>query len=134
MISDETHPEMTRALKQLMFRLSHYPKRQLTGSVLEELKDLIERHRQQCRLKGIDFPKLVVLCIPRLGTLDYKRADVDLASIRVMIVNFVRENPEATMPEVVAAFLAAYPDLHPDDLMAKHQDITVGLEKKKAQL
>jgi hypothetical protein len=134
MITDEQHPEMQKALQQLMFRLSHYPKRQLTGSVLNELNDLIERHRQQCRLKGIDFPRLVVLCVPRLGTLDYKRADLDIAAIKVAIVNFVRENPEATMQEVVAAFMMAYPGLHPDDVLGSHQKIVAGLEKKKEQL
>jgi hypothetical protein len=123
MITDEGHPEMIKAHQELLRRLGlalGSGRKKLNQSLLDKMFGIIKEHREQCLVRGVDFPVLVALAIPRLGAIDFKRADLDIASIRMAIVNFTRMHPQATMQEIVAAFRAAYPDLKPDDVLSGH--------------
>lgn len=124
MIDDDSHPQMHAAHQDLLRKISFVigtVARPLDRSLLDKLFATVKDHRIHWRMKGVDFPAMVALVVPRLGIVDFKRADLDLPSIRVSIVNFVRMNPEATMEEIVTAFRHAYPDLKPDDVFAKHE-------------
>jgi hypothetical protein len=116
MITDENHPEMQAALKQLIVRLEFYVGRDVTRGLIDSYRRILKEHQQAWRLKGVDFPTMVLVVVPRLGIIHTSRADLDLPSIKQSIVNFVRAYPDATMLEVVHAFQSAYPGLHPDDL------------------
>jgi hypothetical protein len=126
MIDDENHPAMVVAQQELMRRIGlvmgdgRHP---LTKPFLDKLYDTVREHRRECSGRGLRFPALVALVVPRLGIVEFKRADLDLPSIRVSIVNFVRQwQPRGvTMAEVVTAFRMAYPDLKPDDVLQGHQ-------------
>jgi hypothetical protein len=121
MIDDETHPEMRRALLGVGQRIDKIVQgRPITKPLIDEVMDAIKHHRNEWRTRGVDFPTLVLICIPRLGVLEFARADLDIASIRIKIVNVVRMNPAATKIEVVDAFCAAYPDLKPGDVIQGH--------------
>jgi len=122
-IDDDNHPEMARAQHDLMGKLARVfvPGSRLDRSKLDAMMECVRDHRAEWRNRGVDFPVLVAVVIPRLGVVDFKRADADVASIRQSIVNFVRFTPEAEMTEVVAAFRAAYPDLRPDDVLTEDQ-------------
>lgn len=134
MIDDETHPDMRQAQSQLMQRLgaimgdgTHV----LTKPFLDSMYDAVRQHRAEWRVKGVDFPVLVALVIPRLGIVQWMRADLDISSIKTQIVNFVRFNPRATMDEVVWAFRAAYPDLKPGDVMQQHGAANEAAERQR---
>jgi hypothetical protein len=121
MIDDENHPEMQRALLGVGQRIDKIVQgRPVTKPLIDEVMDAVKHHRNEWRARGVDFPTLVLLCIPRLGVLEFARADLDIASLRIKIVNFVRMNPGATKIEVVDAFRAAYPDLKPGDILQGH--------------
>lgn len=123
MIDDERHPEMIRAQQDLTRQLGHVLDRgntALTTSFLDKLFGVLRDHRAQWRMRGVDFPVMVALAVPRLGIIEFKRADLDILSIRVSIVNFVRIHPKVTMDEVVTAFRVAYPGLTPDDVLTGH--------------
>jgi hypothetical protein len=127
MIEDENHPAFVAAHQELMRRigiaLGPFGKR-MDRSFIDKLFSVIKDHRAEYRLKGVDFPVLVVVMVPRLGVVHFCRADLDIASIRVQIVNFVQMNPGVTMPEVVAAFRAAFPDLKPDDVLSRRRSVS----------
>ncbi len=107
---------MIRAKETLLRQLDLIPY-SFGQTYLDELFAVVKHHRQEWRKRGVDFPVLVALVVPRLQIVELKRADLDMPSIRVSIVNFVRNHSMATMNEVVLAFRAAYPNLKPDDIL-----------------
>jgi hypothetical protein len=117
-------------LQRLGFKLGDGTN-ELTSGFLHDLFEVIKDHRTQCRQKGIDFPVLVAVVVPRLGIVEFKRADLDIASIRIQIVNFVREHgPKGiTMEEIVTAFRMAYPDLRPGDVLEHHDTADKAIER-----
>lgn len=124
MITEESHPAMIQAQHELLRRLGIALKdgrQELTKPLLDSLFTVIKDHRAEFRLQGVDFPVMVALVVPRLGIVEFKRADLDVASLRITIVNFVRQyQPHIKMDEVVAAFRMAYPDLRPGDIFQQH--------------
>ena len=113
MITDESHPEMARAFFDLKGRLAavsagRYPSRSLFADLIQVRDD----HRARWRASGVDFPATVLVSVPRLLLIEYWRADLDFASIRVKTMNLVMAHPTVTVPELTAALRAAYPDLH----------------------
>lgn len=127
MITEEDHPEMIKAQQEVLRRLGLAlgdGKNQLTQPFLEKLFGIVKDHRSQCRARGVDFPVLVALVVPRLGIVEFVRADLDIVSLRIKIVNFTRMNPDATMIEIVQALTRAYPDLRPDDILSGHESGT----------
>jgi hypothetical protein len=123
MIYDPNDPRMVSAHREILRRLGSIlgdGQQQLTKPFLDRMFDAVKQHRAECRTKGIDFPVLVALVVPRLGIVEFVRADLDITSIRTKIVNFVRFNPRVSMDEVVLAFRTAYPDLRPDDVLMGH--------------
>jgi len=120
-MTDDNEPRLLRAQHELLRRLGTIinDRPQLDQSLVDKMMDLIQRHRLECRAKGLDFPVLVPIAALGSGTVDFARADLDLPSIRTKIVNFVREHPEVPMPEIVKAFQRAFPDLKPDDVLEK---------------
>jgi hypothetical protein len=123
MITSDDHPRMIRAHKELLQRVGRVigdGTKSLTTGLLHDIFEVIKHHRAECRReRDLDFPVLVVAAVPRLGILHFMRADLDIASIRQSIVNFVRMNPQVTREEVVNAFHMAYPDLKPGDVLER---------------
>ncbi len=58
----------------------------------------------------MDFPALVLIAVPRLRVMEYWRADLDMSSIRVKMMNLVMAYPTVTIRELAIALNAAYPD------------------------
>ena len=111
MIDDETHPEMTRAHGDLVARLQlitagRHPSRTLFDDVMKTRDD----HRVTWRLRGVDFPHLVIFVVPRLRIMELWRADLGLESIRVKLLNVVLAFPTVTPRELSLALTGAYPD------------------------
>jgi hypothetical protein len=111
LIDQEDHPEMVAAyfeLKAYLQRVTtgRYPSRQLYADIIQVRDD----HRARWRARGVDFPLLVMFSVPRLLVIEYWRADLDFASIRVKLMNFVMLYPTVTPKELASALKAAYPD------------------------
>ena len=111
LISDEDHPAMVAAyfeLKSYLQRVTigRYPSRQLYADIIQVRDD----HRARWRAKGVDFPLLAMFSVPRLRVIEYWRADLDFASIRIKLMNFVMLYPSVTPRELEMALRAAYPD------------------------
>ena len=122
MIQDEGHPEMRRAQQELLQQLGRliFPGgRRLEKHLLGQMFAVVRDHRQKWRLRGVDFPVMVALVVEQWGIVEWVRADLDIASIRVKVVNFVRDHPQVSMRQVMEAFRSAYPDLKPDEILEK---------------
>ena len=135
MITDESNSDMVLAHQELLRRLGYVLKdgrRKLDKYLMGEMFQVVKTHREQCRDRHLDFPHLVAIVIPRLGIVEWSRADLDATSIRTKIVNFVRDHPTAQMLEVVSAFKAAWPSVHSDDFATPADNLVKGLAKKAA--
>lgn len=137
MIDDESDPRMIRAHQDLLQRLGAVlgdGRQPLTKPLLDRMFEVTKNHRTACRNDGLDFPVLVALVVPRLGIVEFVRADLDIASLRVKVVNFVRLHPKASMQEVVMAFRTAYPDLKPDDILTGHQSAVEAASRQEQRM
>src|SRR5208282_3509046 len=112
MIDDENHPEMRMAMRELETGLHRFRGRQIDQSVLADLNDLIARHRSRWRTRGVDFPVLAAMVVPRIGALNLYRADLDVTAIDAKIVMFVREYPGTIPEEVAQAVSWAWPEYY----------------------
>lgn len=111
MIDDETHPEMLAAQRQLTARLAFITAGRAPSRLLYE--DVIrcrDDHRTRWRLRGVDFPTMVIFAVPRLMIMELWRADLDPTSIRVKMLNVTMAFPTVTPRELSVALRAAYPD------------------------
>jgi len=120
-IDDTDHPEMLKALRQLEARCRLFHGRPMTGRLVHELFGAIKDHRERWRKRGVDFPVLVPLICERDGTIDLKRADLDVIGIRTVVRNYVIEHPNLSPYEIAAAVKIAWPDLKPGTLADEAQ-------------
>ena len=81
----------------------------LDEEALELLFDFVEQHRINARKRGINFPKLVALVIPRLGWIKLVRHEIPESSIRRAVLALLRECPKVTREEVAQAVKRAWP-------------------------
>lgn len=118
MIDDERHPLMVQALSELKslaetFILGHPL---CNNDDIQEVKDIVYRHRMRWREQDVDFPVLAAVVVPRLQVVHFAREDLDVPSICQTFVNFARSNPDVTAQEMLWAFTSAYPMLRPNDV------------------
>lgn len=89
--------------------------RVISHQLLQEVITIRDDHRVRWRLRGIDFPRLVIFCIPRVGMIDFWRADLDPVGIRTKILNVIADPTRRRLPvtaqEVAMAIHTAYPGL-----------------------
>lgn len=116
MISEESHPQMQIALKELRELVSKLLGRSMSQSAIDAAGDMVRYHRARWRKMGVDFPVLTPMIVPRLGIINLVRADLDRGSIQTTVVNMLREHEALgiTMEDVVAAVRGAFPDFRPD--------------------
>lgn len=117
MITDEEHPRMKAALADLNERLAkHIVGRELDGSdrkILDDLEELLEYHQQLWSARGVAFPDLTALIIPRLGFVRLVRRDWEQGAIEQEIVNTTVNCPDATPQEIAQAVKYAWPGYKP---------------------
>lgn len=117
MITDETHPEMVAAQRELEQALGLATRgKQPSSSLFAELITIRDDHRLKWRLRGVDFPKMVFFVVPRLRVLELWRNDLDLSSIRTKVMNVALAFPAVTPEELAAGLRAAYPGLRSREL------------------
>lgn len=123
MIDDPEHPELIAAAEELrQAAVTLCVGRVISRQLLEQVIEMRDDHRTRWRLRGVDFPYMVIFCIPRVGMIDFWRADLDPAGIRTKIINLISDPTRRRLPvsaqEVAQAIHAAYPDLGGIDALA----------------
>lgn len=114
MIDDPDHPLMKKAANELAYYLNKYlVGRPLTEQIMVLINNTLVEHRRQCRRKGVDFPVMSALVIPRLGVIELVRADLDQEDIDVRLNNLSVMHPTATQAEIRQALAWAFPDAKP---------------------
>src|SRR6185295_18682947 len=83
-------------------------------------RGMLDAHRAKWRARGVDFPAMVMLVVPRLGYVKVARADLDQRSILMTLSNMHREG--IPLSDIVNAAKAAYPDFRPIGWMDKMQE------------
>ena len=110
MITDENDPRMQKAVADIQERMRRLcVGRAISEEMLSKVRQLIYDHRTSWRHRGVDFPRMVVLTVPRLGAIDLVRADLDLPGIRIVLMNFLTLHPGVTKMELYIAAKAAFP-------------------------
>lgn len=115
MITDEGHPQMQAALRELRETMSLLLRLPMNQSAIDSMRDLLNSHRSRWRLKGVDFPVMVAMIVPRLGIIDLVRADLDRRSIEQTVVNMAKAHDRLgiTMADITEAVRGAFPDFKP---------------------
>lgn len=119
MIDDPDDPHMVEAQGWLFERINALVLRhrgELDNAFMLALRQLSYDHRARCKDRGLDFPVLVPLVLPRFGKVSLVRADLELPGIRAAIVKLVADNPGVTIGEVAQAIRSAFPGVRSLDL------------------
>lgn len=106
---DENNPAVCVELAGLTEGLRSWLSETLDGEALQMLFDFVETHQENARRKGINFPKMVALVIPRLGHIKLVRADLTEINRRRAVISLLRECPSANREEVARAVKRAWP-------------------------
>lgn len=136
MITDEDAPEMLAAQRWIAERIHDLTiGREVTASLIREVEQAIYDHRVRSRQNGLDFPELVLMCIPRLGIIKLVRRDAELPAIKMHVVNLVREcaaRGKAAMPiDLAHAVRAAWPHIQPGDLVDEVEARKAAADKQR---
>lgn len=109
MLDDENDPAVSAELAGLTEGLRSWLNEDLDEESLTMLFEFVEEHRVNARKKGINFPKLTALVIPRLGWIKLVRYELPDFSIRRAVLALLRECPKARREEVSYAVKKAWP-------------------------
>lgn len=109
MIQDENDPVLMMELAGLTEGLNSWLGEDLDPEALDTLYEFIEEHRKNAYKKGVKFPKLSVLVIPRLGWIKIVREDLTPINIRRAVLALLRECPSVTREEVSIAVKRTWP-------------------------
>jgi len=109
MIDDENDPALCAELIGLTEGLTSWLGEELDPESVQLLFDYVEEHRRNARMKGIDFPALTALVIPRLGWIKLVRKDLTEMNIRRAVMAMLRECPSINIVEASRAIKKAWP-------------------------
>lgn len=109
MHQDEDDPAVCMELVGLTEGLSSWLGEDLDSNELLSIQEFIEEHRKNAKRKGIDFPKLIVLVIPRLGWIKVVREDLTELNLRRAVIALLRECPSVNREEIAEAIKRAWP-------------------------
>ena len=123
MIEDPDDPQMQCALKDMVAMVNaRIVGRQLDGSdrkILDDLETLIFDHKARWKARGVAFPDMTALIVPRLGYVKLMRADLNQKSIETEIVNMAKDVVALdgiTREEIATAIRYAWPGYRPGNL------------------
>lgn len=111
MIQDEDDPALCAELLGLTEGLSSWLGEDLDPESVQMLHEFVESHRFNALRKGIKFPKLIALVIPRLGWIKLVREDLTEMNVRRAVMAMLRECPSITIEEASKAIKRAWPNL-----------------------
>lgn len=111
----EFDPRLNEAQKRLSVIIQHaVGGRQMNLHTVQITQNICNEFAATCRMKGIDFPKLVVLPLSRIGQLVIWPANASYFDVQVRIKDLVnslrRIGKELDVEELSAAIRTVYPD------------------------
>jgi hypothetical protein len=114
----EFDPRLDAAQKRLGVLIQHEVNEQrMTLRTIQKVQSLCNEFSVTCRLKGIDFPKLVVLPLPSLAHLVIWPAEATYLDVQIRVKQLVsslrRIGKEIEVKELANAIRSAYPDYGP---------------------
>ena len=109
MLDDEKDPAVEVELAGLTEGLQSWLGEDLDSETLHLLFEYIEEHRINARKRGINFPRLTAMVVPRLGWIKLVRVELDEVNIRRAVLALLRECPQITREEVALAVKKAWP-------------------------
>jgi hypothetical protein len=132
MIDDPEHPRMQEAAADLAARVNRLTVgKVITNQLLGVAEQLIYDHRVCWKHRGVDFPRMVIFCVPRIGIIDLARADLDIGSIRTYVLNFVNAHKQVMPQEVADAVVSAW-QVRPGALIEEGVHVETRRAAKKA--
>lgn len=126
-------PDVKVAARQLfdaLHRLAARDARDGTAFYLtvSSMKDLLKSHRDTMRYRGVLFPKLVLLSVPRLGAVEVVRDDLDWKSVQALVLNLTEKYPAIQPRELAEAIAETFPQFRP----GSQGQVNVELRRKKS--
>lgn len=110
MITDQNHPHFIACANEFNKRMNRFHMWPCTEDTLRQIEEMVVEHRRDCRRGGVDWPELVVICLPRCNVLTIRHKDLDLTEIEKLVVHLARTaKPEPTAEELAFAIKRAYP-------------------------
>lgn len=110
MLDDENDPAVISELSGLAEGLNSWLGEPLDLESLQMLHDFIEEHRINARRRGVNFPALTALVIPRLGWIKIVRLELNEVNIRRAVIGLLRECPNVSREEIAKAVKRAWPN------------------------
>lgn len=107
---DMTEEETKIAQQQLTNRLTSMIGVELDDRAADKVDEAIKDHRQRWRLRGINFPPLVAIILPKIGQIDVVFREMDVKGIETVIVNLTRKYPHVTREDIAFGIGRAFPD------------------------
>lgn len=95
---------------------------------VQGMRDLIKSHRDYCRYRGVPFPRLVLLSVPRLGAVEVVRDDLDWKSVQTLVLNLTEKYPAITPQELALTIGETFPQFRP----GAQAQVNVELRRKKS--
>ena len=118
MMIDDDDPRMLAAARECAERLIPLVAgREYNGSLDRVLRQELYDHRIRCKRRGVDFPPMTIMAVPRLGAVCLYRADLEPVGIRGAVLQFARIHPDVTSQELATAVLWAWPHIKPETLV-----------------
>ena len=110
-VEEGSDPRLAIAADRLAKQVAFY----FRNCVLDDQTkiDVVEfvAHRVRAfRDRGIDFPRMTALMLPRYGKIVLLRRDLSEADVRQAIVNLTREFKDVTPYEIAVAVSFAFPE------------------------
>lgn len=109
-ISD-VEPRLAASVKELARKLAEFcVRRELDTQTVHDATDLCERHRTAARLRGIDFPEMVLVVLDRQKKLRFVRRDLDERGVDNLVVELAQMQGGNYDPaEIARAIRRAFP-------------------------
>jgi len=107
----DVEPRLAGSVKELGRKLAEFcAGRDLDRQTVHDATDLVDRHRTVARLRGIDFPEMVLVVLDVQKKLRFVRRDLDAAGIDNLVVELARMQRDDYDPaEIARAIRRAFP-------------------------
>lgn len=91
--------------------------RPMTEGSARAAEEIVHHYTRVARASGITFPDLAVIVLPLAGGIEVVRRDLDIAGIRMMVINLTVKYPNVSVSELAHAVRTAWPHVNPGELI-----------------